>query len=152
MNAWLTTLAQAGSAAKAPVDQKPIVPQSTATAPAKSGSNTGTTTTAPAGAKTGNAKQQQQPGAGGGEWMFLFLAVIVVFWFFLFSGGRKEKKKKAAMLAALKKGDKVQTIGGVVGTVVEVRDVDVVVKVDENSNTRMRFVRGAIQSILQEKE
>jgi len=56
------------------------------------------------------------------------------------------------MLAALKKGDKVQTAGGILGTVVEVRDSEVVVKVDENANTRLRFARSAIQAVLDDQK
>jgi preprotein translocase subunit YajC len=56
------------------------------------------------------------------------------------------------MLAELSKNDRVVTIGGVIGTVVEVRENEVVLKVDESSNTRMRFSRNAIQSLVAEKE
>ena len=52
------------------------------------------------------------------------------------------------MLAAIKKGDKVMTIGGIHGTVMEVRGNQVTLKVDESSNTRMKFdleaIRGAV--------
>ena len=98
---------------------------------------------------------QGQPGAGGGSpfggLMPLFLMLIVIMFVFMMGGNRKEKKRRAAMLDALKKGDKVQTIGGVLGTVVEVRESEVIVKVDENANTRMRFARSAIQNVLADK-
>ena len=55
------------------------------------------------------------------------------------------------MLATLAKGAKVTTVGGVLGTVVEVRDEEVVVKVDENSNTRMRFAKSAINAVTAEE-
>ena len=85
----------------------------------------------------------------GGNSMFIWLIIIlVVFWIFMMGGQRKEKKKRAQMLGALSKDDKIQTIGGIIGTVVEVREHEVVVKVDESSNARMRFSRGAIQQVL----
>ena len=80
--------------------------------------------------------------------MMLFLFVMIIF---MFGGQRKEKKKRAAMLAALNKGDKIQTVGGILGTIVEVRDQEVVVKVDENTNSRLRFARSAVQSVVEEK-
>lgn len=86
---------------------------------------------------------------GGSMWIFLLL-ILVVMWVFMFSGQRKEKKKRAAMLAQMKKGNRIQTVGGILGTVVEVRDDEVIVKVDENANTRLRFARSAIQSVLDE--
>jgi preprotein translocase subunit YajC len=63
---------------------------------------------------------------------------------------RREKKRRAQMLDALKKGDRIQTIGGILGTVVEVREQEVVIKVDENNNTKLHFARAAIQTILPE--
>ena len=52
------------------------------------------------------------------------------------------------MLAGLKRNDRVQTIGGVLGTVVEAREHEVILKVDESSNTKMRFNRAAIKEVL----
>ena len=104
--------------------------------------------------------QPSDPGAGGdlpppargpgGEIWFFLLAIIAVMWIFMFSSQRKEKKKRAAMLATLGKGSKVQTVGGVLGTVVDVREDEVVLKVDENANIRLRFARSAIQAVLDE--
>ncbi len=84
-----------------------------------------------------------------GMWIWLLLPVMLIM--IMMSSGRKEKKKRAQLLAALSKGDKVQTTGGILGTVVEVRDDEIVVKVDENANTRLRFSRNAILSILESK-
>jgi len=92
-------------------------------------------------------------GAGGspfGPGFIMLLAVMLLF-VFLMGGGRREKKKRAAMIAAMGKGDKVQTIGGIRGTVVEVKDDEVVLKVDENANTRLRFATSAVQSVLESK-
>jgi len=83
--------------------------------------------------------------------MLIWLLPLALVFLMLSMGNRKEKKKRAKIMAALSKGDKVQTVGGVLGTVVEVRDEEVVVKVDENANTRLRFARSAIQSILESK-
>jgi preprotein translocase subunit YajC len=54
------------------------------------------------------------------------------------------------MLSALKRHDRVQTIGGVIGAVVEVKDDEVVLKVDETNNIKMRFARSAVQQIIAE--
>ena len=76
-----------------------------------------------------------------------FILIIALFWFVMMGGQRREKKKRAKMLAMLAKGHRVQTVGGILGTVVEVRDQEIVVKVDENANTRLHFTRSAIQSV-----
>jgi preprotein translocase subunit YajC len=81
----------------------------------------------------------------------IWLLPLALVFIMMSMGGRKEKKKRAKMMAAMGKGDKVQTVGGILGTVVELRDDEIVVKVDENANTRLRFARSAIQSILESK-
>jgi preprotein translocase subunit YajC len=64
--------------------------------------------------------------------------------------GRKEKKKRAQMLSGVKRGDRVQTIGGEIGSIVELSDTEMVLRVDEASNTRIRFARSALQQVLRE--
>ena len=54
------------------------------------------------------------------------------------------------MLAAIKKGDKIVTIGGIRGTVALVKDSTVIVKVDDN--TRIEFSKNAISSVINKKE
>jgi preprotein translocase subunit YajC len=56
------------------------------------------------------------------------------------------------MLSELKKGDRVQTIGGILGTVVEARDTEILVKVDESSNAKIRFSRSAIHRVIEEEK
>jgi len=87
-----------------------------------------------------------------GGMMLPLMIGIILFWLILMGPQRREKKKRKAMLAALAKGNKIQTVGGILGTVIEVRDKDVIVKVDENANIRIRFARTAIQSIIDESE
>ena len=51
---------------------------------------------------------------------------------------KKEQQKVKQLLDSLKKGDRIQTIGGIIGTVVEARENEVLVKVDETNNTKIR--------------
>ncbi len=76
---------------------------------------------------------------------------IGVLYLFVFRSKRTEQKKRGTMLSQLKRGDRVQTIGGILGTVVEVRDSDVLLKVDENTNTKMKFTRAAIHRVLEDE-
>lgn len=91
------------------------------------------------------------PPAGPGGNLWIWLVPLALVFIMLSMGGRKEKKKHAKLMAALSKGDKVRTIGGILGTVVEVRDDEIVVKVDENTNSRLRFARSAIAAIVESK-
>ena len=54
------------------------------------------------------------------------------------------------MLSALKKFDKVQTIGGIRGVILAVKEQTVVVKVDDN--TKIEFVKPAIAAVLESHE
>jgi preprotein translocase subunit YajC len=81
--------------------------------------------------------------------MGIILAAAAFFWIYMRSQ-KKERQRFADMLNALKRNDRVQTIGGIYGTVVDVRDNEVVLKVDESSNVKIRFNRQAIKEILRE--
>jgi preprotein translocase subunit YajC len=91
------------------------------------------------------------PSAGDTFKVFLpLLLAMVVFWWIMSRSRSKEQKRYQAMLSAMKRNDRVQTIGGIIGTVVDVRDNEVVLKVDETNNVKMRFIRSAIKEVLQE--
>jgi preprotein translocase subunit YajC len=79
--------------------------------------------------------------------LLLFAMLGIVFWFMLIRPQSREKKQRAAMLAALKKNDRVVTVGGIVGTVLQVKEDEVTLKVDESSNTKITFIRSAIQTV-----
>lgn len=80
---------------------------------------------------------------------FLPLFVLVgVFWWMMSRSRSKERDRYEQMLSALKRNDRVQTIGGIIGTVVDVRDNEVVLKVDETNNVKVRFHRSAIKEVL----
>ncbi|MFW6153821.1 MAG: preprotein translocase subunit YajC [Planctomycetota bacterium] len=82
------------------------------------------------------------------QWILpLMLVGFVLLWIFGSRKSRTAEKKRQKMLSNLKKGDRVTSIGGIVGTVVDVRDNEVVVKVDDTANTRLRFVRKAISHV-----
>ena len=92
---------------------------------------------------------QGAPRSGGsGTFLIGMLLFVGVFFFMSTRSQRREKKKKAEMIAALKKNDRVMTIGGVIGTVVSLKDHEVVLKVDEATNTRMTFTRRSIQQVI----
>ena len=85
--------------------------------------------------------------------LIFWIPLLLVFVFLIWSSSsaqRKEKKRREQMLSTIKKHDRVQTIGGVIGSVVEIRPDEVVLKVDESSNTKMRFAKSAIQQVLSE--
>ncbi len=102
------------------------------------------TTGAPGGAPGQPGQSQGNP--LGPIWMFLPIIIILILMTSM--GGRKERKRQAAMIAALKKRDRVQTQGGIIGVIVEMKDNEIVLKVDEGSNTKIRFAKSAVQRVL----
>ncbi|MFD2116451.1 preprotein translocase subunit YajC [Paenibacillus yanchengensis] len=89
------------------------------------------------------------PAAGGGIWGLIlpFIIMFAVFYFLLIRPQQKKQKQRNMMLAQIKKGDKITTIGGLHGSVAELTDDTVVVRV--NDTTRMTFERSAINAIIE---
>jgi preprotein translocase subunit YajC len=80
-----------------------------------------------------------------------FLAIIFIFFYFIMMRPQsKERQKRQEMLANIKKNDRVLTIGGVYGVVMNVhREADeVILKVDEANNTKLRVTLSSIARVL----
>jgi preprotein translocase subunit YajC len=73
-------------------------------------------------------------------------------YFMLFRGPRKQQQQQRQMVQTLKKNDRVRTIGGIIGTVVEVRGDEVHLKVDEANNTKIWVSTSAIGKNLAEEK
>lgn len=71
-----------------------------------------------------------------------FVLIFAVFYFLLILPARRQQKKKEAMIASLKKGDRVVTSGGIHGTVAGVEDQAILLKIAEN--VKIRVTRSAI--------
>jgi preprotein translocase subunit YajC len=137
---WLTPSATLGQSAVG-------VPQGAA-APATTGGQPGSVTATQEGqplpGQTGTPAGGRPP---GGDMSFIFimfgmLALLILLSVFT---GRKEKKRRAAMMASLKKQDKVLMSGGIVGIVTDLTDDEIVIRSEE---ARLRFTRAAVQTIL----
>ncbi len=75
-----------------------------------------------------------------------FGLVFLIFYFLIIRPQNKKQKEARQMLANLKKGDRVVTIGGIRGTVQAVRDDAVVLKVDDN--VKIEFNKAAVAGVL----
>jgi preprotein translocase subunit YajC len=92
--------------------------------------------------------------AGGGGSLITMLVtfglIIVVFYFLVIRPQNKKQKDAKKMLESIRKGDRVQTIGGMHGTVESVKDDAVILRVDEN--VKIRFAKSAVATVLERKE
>ena len=82
--------------------------------------------------------QAQAPGTGSSMMMWLMLIMVfVVMWAFMIRPQRKQQKELEKFRNELKKGDKVVTVGGIYGTVAEISDRTVIIKVDGEAKLRV---------------
>jgi len=86
-------------------------------------------------------------GSPGGSIMgFLpLVAIIAIFYFLILRPQQKKQKETQKMLSALRKGDRVVTIGGIHGVIQTVKENTVIVKVDES--VKLEFNRSAISNV-----
>ena len=75
-------------------------------------------------------------------WMFLLLGI---FWVIMILPQRKQQKKRMEMLNALKKGDKVVTIGGIHGEITEIGDEDLRVRIADK--VEIKLTKGSVSRV-----
>ncbi|MFZ2146526.1 MAG: preprotein translocase subunit YajC [Sedimentisphaerales bacterium] len=131
-NAWI--LAQA----------EPTEAPSTITSERVTSEETTTTTTVPAEPDaTGARPQSRSPLGSYGNLIFLGVMFLLMY-MILFRGPRKKQQQHKQMVQSLAKNDKVQTIGGIIGTVVDIKEDEITLKIDESNNTKIKILRSAI--------
>ncbi len=92
-------------------------------------------------------------GAAGGQlatMLVTFGLIIMIFYFLVIRPQNRRQKETRQMLAQLKKGDRVQTSGGIRGVVTAVKEDAVTVKV--NDATKIEFAKPSITSILDQRQ
>lgn len=77
------------------------------------------------------------------------LLMVVIFYFLLCRPQKKQQKERASLLGSLKKGQKIVTIGGIYGEIVELDDEKVKVQVSEK--VELTFARTAVANVLSKK-
>ena len=90
-------------------------------------------------------------GASGLEAMFPLILIFVVFYFLLIRPQQKKAKEHKAMLEAVRRGDKVVTGGGILGTVTKVSD-DQEITVEIADGVKVRVQRGLLAAVLSKTE
>jgi len=95
----------------------------------------------------GGGKDKQPPSGMENYLLPVLLGGVVLMWIWMGRGRRKQEAKRKEMLSNLKKGDKIVSIGGIIGTVIEAKPEEITVKVDETNNVRMKFARWAIRGV-----
>jgi preprotein translocase subunit YajC len=76
--------------------------------------------------------------------ILMMALIFVVMYMVLLRGPRKQQQQQKQMVQSLKKNDRVRTIGGIYGTVMDVKGDEVVLKIDEATNTKIHVSVSAI--------
>ena len=90
----------------------------------------------------GMSGQKQGKRAPFPLWLFLPLIILMIFMFFRAPQKQKQQRKKIEQ--SLEKNDKILTIGGIIGTIVDLKDDEITLKIDESNNTKIKVRRSAI--------
>ena len=64
--------------------------------------------------------------------IFLFVILFAVFYFIVFRPQKKQEKERQKMLNSLNKNDEVVTSSGIHGTIVNIKDKTVILRIDDN--------------------
>ncbi|MBI4846443.1 MAG: preprotein translocase subunit YajC [Candidatus Omnitrophica bacterium] len=80
----------------------------------------------------------------------MYAMIFIVFYFLLIRPQQKQQQEKENMIASVKKNDEVVTTGGIHGTVVNIKENTIVLKVDEN--VRIEFNKNAVVSITKSRQ
>ncbi len=84
---------------------------------------------------------------------FLLIGLMFVFMYFLlFRGPRKKQQQQKKMVQKLQKNDRIRTIGGIIGTIVDVKDDVITLKVDESNNTKIKIAVSAVGTNLSQQK
>jgi preprotein translocase subunit YajC len=85
--------------------------------------------------------------------LIMMAGIFAAFYFIvILPGRRREKKEREDLFTKLKKNDEVLTSSGLIGIVAMVKDDEVILKVDESSNVRLRVLKSAIVRIMNPKD
>ena len=82
----------------------------------------------------------------GASSIIMLVVLVAVFYFLLIRPQKKKDKKVKEMLAALKNGDRVCTIGGIYGTITSIKDDTIELSVGRD-NVKLVFARWAIRNV-----
>ncbi|NLG18051.1 MAG: preprotein translocase subunit YajC [Fibrobacter sp.] len=97
-----------------------------------------------------DAPAQQPPGGGFGSILPMMILMFVIIYFLMIRPEQKKQKQRLEMLKNIKKGDKILTASGMIGTVGNIKDNTVMVKIAEN--TVVEFTKSAITTVITDEK
>ncbi|MBS40983.1 MAG: preprotein translocase subunit YajC [Rhodospirillales bacterium] len=89
-------------------------------------------------------------GMGGLESLLPLVLIFVVFYFLLIRPQQKKQKQHRQMLEALRRGDRVVTAGGIIGTITKASETELTVEITDG--VKVKVMRGLISDVLAKTE
>jgi len=84
-------------------------------------------------------------GGGGGSMLLMLVAIFAIFYFLMIRPESKRRKERQTMLDALKRHDKIVTVGGLYGEVIDVHEDRVVIRIGED--IKVEVAKSAISTV-----
>jgi preprotein translocase subunit YajC len=78
-----------------------------------------------------------------------FILMFVVMYFLILRPQKKRERDRKALLSRIRKNDRVVTAGGVHGVIISVRENDVILRVDDSKDVKVKVDRNAIATVLE---
>ena len=84
--------------------------------------------------------------------LMLLLPMVLIFYLLILRPQRKQEANRKAMIAALKKNDRVLTSGGLLGVVTNVKEDEITIRVDDSRDVKVRIAPNFVTAVLNRKE
>lgn len=90
---------------------------------------------------------------GGSPWMTIIMLVgmVLIFYFFIIRPQKKQEKQTAEMRNSITVGDEIVTIGGIIGTVLIIKDDKLMIETG-NDRTKLTILRSSVREVLKADE
>lgn len=75
-----------------------------------------------------------------------YVLIIMIFYFLVFQPQKKKQNETKQMMANLKKNDQVVTTGGIHGTIINVKETTVIIRIDDNA--KIEIEKEAISKVI----
>lgn len=91
---------------------------------------------------------------GGSPWMtiiIMLVGMVLIFYFFIIRPQKKQEKQTAEMRNSITVGDEIVTIGGIIGTVLIIKDDKLMIETG-NDRTKLTILRSSVREVLKADE
>ncbi len=100
---------------------------------------------------TDDGSKTPPPGPNLWKQLPFFALIFIVMYMLLFRGPKKKQQEHKKMVASIQKNARVRTIGGILGTVIDVKEEEITIKIDESNNTKIKLIPGAVAAVLSDE-